>query len=181
MACGLPSAARCLIAPGGLEVIRVIGGLRAVEIDDALDGVFVAIGLDQHRIRREIDSVGRQHHVIGHFARGLQVLVQQRRRHGERFAGVVEAGGIGRIHRKLARGLHVLAGEVADGVVVFGVAQAARQHQSRIAGVLAHLFRAHGLNPVDHLLARLRGRLRHRLGRHLLAPSVCRAPSAQRG
>ncbi len=106
--------------------------------------------------------------MIGHFARGLQILVQQRRRHGQRLAGIVEAGGIGRIDGKLAGELHVLAGEIADGVVVFGVAQAARQHGPGIARGLLHLFRAHGLNPVDDLLARFRRRRRHGLGRHLL-------------
>ena len=46
--------------------------------------------------------IGRQNHVIGHFARGLQILIQQRGRHGQRFAGVIETRGIGRIDRKLA-------------------------------------------------------------------------------
>ena len=121
------------------KVIRVIGRLAVVEIDDALDRVLLAVRLDQHRIRREVDAVGRQHHVIGHFARGLQILVQQRGRHGQRFAGVVEARRIGRIHRKLPRELHVLAGEIANRVVVLGVAQPARQHQPGIARGLLYL------------------------------------------
>ena len=118
-------------------------------------------------MRREVEPVGREHHVIAHFARGLQILVEQRGRHGQRLAGVVEAGRIGRIDRKLARRANVHAGQVADGVVVLGVAQAARQHRPGIAGVLSRLVRAHGLDPVDHLLAGVRGRLRQRLRRHL--------------
>ena len=70
-----------------------------------------------------------------------------------RFTGVIEARGIGGIDGKLARDLHVLAGQIANGVVVFGVAQAASQHQTRIAGGLLHVFGAQRLNPIDHLLA----------------------------
>ena len=54
--CRLSQRGTILEAPGGLEVIRIVGGLALVEIDDPLDGVFVAIGLHQHRIGREIDS-----------------------------------------------------------------------------------------------------------------------------
>ena len=157
-----------LEAPGRLEIVRVIGGLALVEIDDPLDGVLLAVRLDQHRMRREVEPVGREHHVIRHFARGLQILVQQRGRHGQRLAGVVEAGGVGRVDGKLARGTHVDAGQVADGVVVLGVAQPARQHQSGIARVLSRLARAHRLDPVDHLLAGFGGRLFYRSRRHLL-------------
>ena len=46
---------------------------------------------------------------------------------------------IGGIDRKLPRRTHVHAGQVADGVVVLGVAQAARQHRPRIAGILSRL------------------------------------------
>src|SRR3981081_3252631 len=43
-------------------------------------------------------------------------------------AGVVEARLVGGIHGKLFGGADVDAREIADGVVVFGVAQAAREH-----------------------------------------------------
>ena len=66
--------------------------------------------------------------MIAHFTSRLQILLQQRRRHGERFARIVETRRIGRIHRKLPRGPHVYAGEIANRVVVFGIAQAPRQH-----------------------------------------------------
>ena len=71
--------------------------------------------------------------MIGDVARRLQILVQQRGGHGQRLAGIIEARRIGRIDRKLARRAHIRARQVADGVVVFGVAQAARQHGARIA------------------------------------------------
>ena len=150
-------------SPRGLKVIRIIGGLAFIEADDPLDRVAVAIRFHQHRMGREIEPVRREHHVIAHFARRLQVFVEQRGRHGQRLAGVVEAGRIGGIHRKFAGGSHVHAGQVADGVVVLGVAEAARQHRPGIAGVLPRLVHAYGLHPVDHLLT---GRIR-RLGRRL--------------
>ncbi len=71
-----------MVAPGGLEVIRVVGGLGLVEADDALDGVLFAVGFDQHGVGREVDSIGFEDGVIGYFAGGLQILVQQGRGHG---------------------------------------------------------------------------------------------------
>ena len=78
-----------------------------------------------------------QDHVVRDLARRLQVFVQQRRRHRERFAGVVEARRVGGIDGELARRAEVDAGEIADGVVVLRVAQPPRQDDARIAGVLA--------------------------------------------
>ncbi len=52
--------------PCGLEVVRVVGWLLRIEVDDALDRVLIAIGFDQHRIGREINAVGRQHQMVGH-------------------------------------------------------------------------------------------------------------------
>ena len=59
------------VAPGSFEVSGVVGGLPQVEIDDALDGVAVAVGLDEHGVRREIEPIGSEHHVVAHRARGL--------------------------------------------------------------------------------------------------------------
>ncbi len=119
-------------------------------------------------MRREDESIGREDHVIRHFARGLQVLVQQRGRHGQGFAGVIEAGRIGRIHRKLPGGTDVHARQVADRVVVLGVAEPAGQHQAGIACILGRLTRAHGPDPENHLLTGVRRRLFCLLWRHLL-------------
>ena len=64
-----------LVAPGGLEIIRVVGGLCFVKAHNALDGVLFPIGLYQHGIGREVDSVWFQNRMIGHFASRLQVLI----------------------------------------------------------------------------------------------------------
>ena len=156
------------IAPGGLEIIGKAGRLGLVEGDDALDGILVAIAFHPHEIGREIDAIGREHRMVGDLARALQIFVQQRRRHGQRLAGIVEAGGVGGIDRELAGDLHVLAGQVADGVVVLGVAQTARQHDAGIAAQPPDLLGAHVMHEGDDLVDRLLRRLRHRLGRHLM-------------
>ena len=111
--------------------------------------------------------------MIRHFAGGAQVLVQQRGRHGQRFARIVETRRIGRIHRKLAGHLHVLAGEIADRVVVLGAAQPARRDHSGIARRLLDLLRAQGLDPLDYVLPRRLGRRWNRLGRHFLRRQPC--------
>ena len=71
-----------LETPRGLEVIRVVCRLALIKADNPLDRVLLAIRLHQHRVRREVEPVRRQHHVIAHLARRLQVLVEQRGRHG---------------------------------------------------------------------------------------------------
>ena len=67
--------------------------------------------------------------------------------------------GVRGIHGELARRLQVHAGQIADRVVVLGVAQPVRQHHSGIAGILARLVGAHRLDPVDHRLADIVRRL----------------------
>ena len=167
VASGFPSADAVLEAPGGLEVVGVIGGLALIEVDNPLDGVLLAVRLHQHGMRREVEPVGSQHHVIAHFARRLQVLIQQGGRHGQRFAGVIEAGRVRRVHRKLARGTNVHAGEVADGVVVLGIAEAAHQHRPGIAIVLLRLVGRTAWTQSITCWRASAGRLRQRLRRHL--------------
>ncbi len=154
--------------PGSLKVSRVIGRLLRVEAENAPNGILLAICLDQHRMRREVNAVRRQNGMVGHFSGSLHILVQQRRRHGQRFPGIIEACGIGRIYGKLARDLHVLAREIANRIVILGVAEPSRQNNSRITRELPYLFRAHSLNPGDYLLCRFRRWRRQRLGRHLV-------------
>ena len=166
--CGLAQRDAVLIAPGCGEVIGKVGGLAEVEINDALDGVFIAIGFDEHRSGAEGDAIRGENHVVADFVRGLEVLVDQGGRHGERFAGVVEAGLIGGVDGELAGGLDIDAGEVANCVVVFGVAEAAGEDGAGIAGVLAGFIGAHGLDPVDYLLAGFVGRRGHGGRGHLL-------------
>src|SRR5215471_8858382 len=61
-------------APGGLKIIGVVDVLLVIEIDDLLHGEFVAVGLHQHRMRREAESRLLQVHVIGDFSRGGQIF-----------------------------------------------------------------------------------------------------------
>ena len=116
----------------------------------------------------ESEPIGGEDQVIADFARGLQVFVEQRGRHGQRLAGVVETGCIGRIHGKLPCGTHVHAGKVADAVVVLGVAQAAQQHRPGITRVPSRLVHANAQDPVDYLLPGVRGWLWRYLRGHLL-------------
>ncbi len=64
--------------------------------------------------------------------------------------------------------MHVLAGEVADGVVVLGVAKAAGQDDSWVSGGLLDFGGADGGYPVDDLLGFGCRRGRHGLGGHFL-------------
>jgi hypothetical protein len=106
--------------------------------------------------------------VISDAAGRFEIFLEQSRRHGERFARVVEAGGVGGVDGELSGGSNVDAGEVSNRVVVFGVAEPAREHRAGVASVLAGEMRTEGANPVDHRRS-LGGRrvARRFLGRHL--------------
>ena len=99
----------------------------------------------------------------------------------KRFAGIIEAGRVGGVDRKFARGTHVHAGQVADGVVVLGIAQTPRQHHARVARTFPRFRPAHRLDPGDHLLANLRWRLLHHFRRHLFGaePARYRVPTGE--
>ena len=100
-------------------------------------------------MRREDEAVGLQDDVVGDVPRRRQILLQQRRRHRQRLARVVEAGLVGRIDGELSRRPDIDAGQVADGVVVLGVAQPAGQHRAGIARVAPGLVFAQRANPLD--------------------------------
>ena len=127
---GLSQRRAILEAPRGLEIIRIIGRLAMVETHDALDRISCRDpsppASDKARSRSR-PGVRTMWSATPRAA--CRYLFSSAGRHGQRFAGVVEARRIGRIHRKLPRRLHVLAGQVADGVVVFRVAQPAGQHR----------------------------------------------------
>lgn len=135
---GLAEGGAVFVAPGGGEVVGVVGGLAEVEVDDALDGVFFGGRFRRAWDARRVDAVGGEDGVVGHFAGGLEVFIEQGGRHSERLAGVVEALGVGGVE-KFAGGAEVGAGEVADGVVVLGVAEAAGEDGAGVAGVFAGL------------------------------------------
>ena len=104
-------------------------------------------------MRGEDQSVRQQHDVIGDLARGGEILLEQCRRHRERFAGIVESRLVGRIHGEIARGSDINAGQIAYRVVVFGVTQTPGEHGAGIAGVFQRLMATCTFNPTDDPLA----------------------------
>ncbi len=157
------------ILVGGEEVIGIVHAMPCVEIDDALDAILVAIGLRRHRIRREHEAVRLEHDVLRDVPRRREVLLQEGRRHGERFARVVEAGLVRRIDGKLPRRPNIDSGEIANRVVELRIAQPPRQHGPRIAGMTPRFAIAQRANPRDDraALGRL-GLVRRLFRRHLL-------------
>ena len=130
-ASGRPRACAVPEPPGGQEVVGVVDPLPLVEVDDPPDAVLVAVGVGDHRVRREGEPVRLQDEVVGDQPRRLQVLLHQGRRHRQRFGRVVEAGLVGGIDGELPRRPDVDARQVADRVVVLGVAQPPRQDRAR--------------------------------------------------
>ena len=145
----IPEGSTMLETPGGLEVDGEVGGLPAVEIHDAQHRVLVAVGVDQHRVRREGQALRGQDDGVGDLTGGLEVFLQEGRRHRQRFAGVVEALAVGRVDGELARGAQVNAGDVADGVIVFGVAEAPGEDRAGIPSVVGGLALAEVVDPAD--------------------------------
>ena len=123
--------------------------MALVEVDDALDAVLVAVGVGHHRMRREDETLGLEDDVVGDQPGRRQVLLQEGRRHGERFARVVEAGLVGGIDRELAGRPDVHSGQVANRVIELGIAQPAGQDGARIAGVALGLTVAQVADPGD--------------------------------
>ncbi len=169
------------IAPRGQKVIGVVQRLALVEIDDAVHRVLVAVFVRHDRVRREREAARHKHDVAGHEPGGVEVFLDQGGRHRQRLSRVVEARLVGGIHRKLLRRADVDPGQIADGVVVFGVAQPPREHDARIAGMACGLLGGHRLNPLDDRLNLSGRRTLPRLsGRHLprLEPREHQIPPA---
>ena len=162
----LPQGGPVFVTPCGLEVIRKIGRLAVIKIHDSLDCVSFAVRLHQHGITRERKSIRFQHEVFRDLPRRLQILRHQTGRNRQRLAGVVKTSLICGIDRKLPRGPQIHACKIADGVVIFGVAETPVQCRPRIAGIFSDFLGAHRLNPVHDLPPRLDGRLRGLLRRH---------------
>ena len=167
---GLAERCAVLVSPGSFKIIGIVSGLSLVESDDPFDSVLIAIRFHQHRARRKDKPVRRERHVIGHFARREQIFVEQSRRHVERLAGVVEACLVRGVHRKFPGGPEVHTGKIANGVVVFRIAQPVRRHRAGITETPAKFIRTDRLNPVGYQAAALGRRLGQGIGRHLLAP-----------
>ena len=91
----------------------------------------VALG----RVFGKTNAVREQHHVPGNLLAGVEEFVDQRRRHSQRIAGVCEALTCRTIDREFARGIQRRhPGEVAHGVVVLVVVEAAQHHAAGVAG-----------------------------------------------
>ena len=69
--------------PCGKKILGVIGGLPLVEINDPFNGIFVAIGLGDDRMRRKNKPVWLEHDMLGNVAGRFQIFVQQGRGHRE--------------------------------------------------------------------------------------------------
>ena len=126
-------------APRGLRIIGVVDVLLVIEIDDLMHAELVAIGFDSIGCGAKANPSSFKYMWLGDFTRSGQVLLQERGRHRQRFTGVVEARRVGRIDRKLAGRADVNARQIADRVVVLGTAEAPRQHDAWVAGVLHDL------------------------------------------
>jgi hypothetical protein len=123
--------------------------MTPVEVDNADHAVPVAVGVGDHRVRREDEAIRLQDCVVGDQPRRRQVLLQERRRHDQRLARVVEAGFVGGIDRELPGRADVDTRQVADRVVELGVAQAPGQDGARVAGVSHRFLVAQVSNPGD--------------------------------
>ena len=156
------------IAPRGEKVVVVLERLALVEVDDPVDRVGVAILVRHDRIGRKREPVRQKQHVVRHAPGAVEVFLHERRRHRQRFPRVVETRLVGGIHRKLLRRPDVDARQVVNRVVVFGVAQPAREHDARVVRMAPRILRADRLDPIDDGLPLGRRRLLSRLaGRHL--------------
>ena len=156
-----------LVMPSRFEVVGVIGRLLAVEVDDSLDGVLLAVRFDQHRMRRKVEPVGRECQMTTDLACGLEVFGQERRRHRERLARVVEAFQVRRVDGKFPSRTQVHTRQIADGVAVLCVAQPVWQDPAGVASSTPTLGVSHLPNPRDHLLLFLTRRLGLACGGHL--------------
>jgi hypothetical protein len=165
-------------SPRRQEIIGVVGRLTLVEIDNPAHDEFVAIGVGDDRKRRERKTFGLEHQMVGDEPGRIEVLVQQRRRHRERFGRIVEPGLVGRVDRELFRRANIGPGQVADRVIVLCVAQSPRENGAGIARVAGCFVPVERFDPRDHLSAglrfRVRGRIfrRHRLGIELFENDV---------
>src|SRR5262249_52798678 len=126
----------------------------------------------------EVEPVRLKDQMLPDPSRRFEVFLDERRRHGERFGGVVKTGFVGRVDGELAGRTDVDAGQVADRVIVFSVAQSPGDDWSRIAGVPRRLVPADGPDPLENLLTlfrfwmSLRLLRRHVSGLKLLADVV---------
>ena len=141
-------------------------GELAIELADV--GQRLVRPIARSDVLREPHSVRQQHRVLRDVFARVEILRQQRRRHNQRVASVREPFARRAIDRELfGRIERRHAGQIADGVGVFGIAQPPEHDWPRIARARQRLGVEIPLDPASQLLALLDGRLLRVLRRHL--------------
>ena len=164
----LAQAYAMTVAPGGLKVISEIGGLAVIEADDALDRVAFPVGFHQHGEGCKIEAIWFENQVVCDSPCGVEILRHQAGGDCQGFSGVVEACLVGGVYGEFAGGAEVDAGQVANRIVVLGIAEAAVQDGAGVTGVGADLAGTHRVQPGGDLALRFRGGLGCLLRWHLI-------------
>ena len=124
----------------------------------------VALG----RVFGKANAVREQHHMPGDLLAGVEEFVDQRGRHPQRIAGVGEALARSAVDRELARGIQRRhPGEVAYGVVVLVVVEAAQHHAAGVARQCLGLLDQDIFHPLLKRVSLCVGWLIRFFGRHL--------------
>jgi hypothetical protein len=74
MARGLAEENAALNSPRSQEIVGKVDLLSLVKLQDALDAVFVAIDVGNHRMGREIEAFGFENQMVGDPSRCRHVL-----------------------------------------------------------------------------------------------------------
>ena len=142
-----------LISPGGQKIIRKVDFMTLVERDDLLDAVFVSISLGDHGMGSKLEALRCQNQVVRHEPRGGQVFLHQGRGHRQGLARVIKARFVCGIDGKLPRRPNIDSRQIANGIVVFGVAETSCQNGPWITGIASGFIFANGPHPIDHGLS----------------------------
>ena len=145
------SSCRCRYSQQRREVLLVIDGVSLVKADDGLFVELLPVGEGNGGMRGELEAGRREQGVVGDLLGRRVILLEQRRRHRQRFAGVVEPFAGRWIDGKCLSRANVRPGQVANGVVVFGVGESPRRHDAGIAGALHGFTFQHGRDRLQHL------------------------------
>ena len=147
-----------------LTVGAGMAGVEAAERFESLLGPIRALGG-----RGEAKARGQQHGPRGNVASGQVVAFDQTGSHRHRVADVRKPLAANAVGGKLAspRRPHVDAGEIADRVVVLGVAQPSQRHRTGVAGPRGGFRIERRRDPAHQLFPLGRGRLRRILRRHV--------------
>ena len=154
-----------------LDALQVHGGtaalLRELRVESPDCHHLFLRPIPLRRAGRERDSVGQQHRVGRDVLRGIEILRHERRRHHKGVADVHEAFAGSGVGRKLLRRVErPHAGQIADGVGIFGVGETAEHDRAGVAGAGLSGGGQRCLDPLEQVLSFAGRRLRLVLGRH---------------